>query len=1120
MKKLCVFLMITGLATLAWADADDLVSQGKDKLYNRDVIGAHDDFEAALALEANHPQANLWYGLTRLIVVFQADATIDLLNAFGITKNNGDPIDAAALNPNNPDIKLPPGLPDNSPDLDEAQAYLRDVILNEVDLSLSENFSKLDDTFLDTIDTPYGLREIDAGEILLAKSLLNTLSSLLHIFSAYDTDQADIDYLVGQLASGQTSINYWLGVYTDLLTPRDGTSSIAGTQFNLAKSAFDSMLNNILDAINFVENEIDNQSDDLIVLDMSDPEIAAGVAETRERLNIMLASLDGPEDVIIPADLYRGVYDKTVALDLSELFNENDPLNIRALLPGFNADNNVLRSSFPDPTLSGVFPDATQADANHFLGFGPKFEEVKITWSGDTPVVELNWEAETDPTFSYYRVYCSITPEDAGSWKIIGGDIANPSETNLIHSDVSEAVSQIYYYRLRTYYNSGAEETYAKEAKAVLSIYVDVNAEASSTVADGSRQNPHKDLSLVLNNYATPGTRVRIAQGVYSDPLWNFHIWKKNGIIVEGGYEAENWTRDIRRYETILEGGDEVYQAVLNVVNTDDVTIDGLVITGGKGNGIDAWSAPGTTIRNCTLAYNRYNGINAWNYEYPVRPIEISGCVIEHNRGGVNFSGGAGIIRNNLIRNNGGSAAIVCHGNNSSQGQIIIDNNTIINNTSGGIVCQQYSTNTIIRNNIIVNNTGDGYYHSGIWSDDYSSPDIYNNNVFGNTPGNYYKCSSGIGDISEDPLFVDGPLGSYYLDDDSPCVDSGSDLANNLGFDDSYTTRVDGKADANQVDMGYHYPALLNSLNMVTINEFLPDPTGSDAGGEWVELYNSGDSAIDIGGCWIDDITIGGGSPQQIPYGTMVSAHGFYSLTLPGSDYLNNDADTANLLWPGGSGVIDQKDYTATTEGASHYRYPDGGDWAADLDITPTRGAVNDGNLLPAPTADFTVDANEGLRPLRVKFKSLSTGEITDYSWDFGDGYTSVKKNPRHKYRKVGKYTVSLTVTGSGGSDTETKTDYITVKKNNRPNITFLENYFDYFIAWSGRDAEDTPGELTYTYKIDYGQWSAPEKLHYVKVSELIRNLNLAPGKHIFRVRAIDTHNVYSRAKCITFKVK
>ncbi|MHC4207280.1 MAG: Calx-beta domain-containing protein, partial [Planctomycetota bacterium] len=77
--------------------------------------------------------------------------------------------------------------------------------------------------------------------------------------------------------------------------------------------------------------------------------------------------------------------------------------------------------------------------------------------------------------------------------------------------------------------------------------------------------------------------------------------------------------------------------------------------------------------------------------------------------------------------------------------------------------------------------------------------------------------------------------------------------------------------------------------------------------------------------------------------------------------------------------------------------------------------------------ADFSGFPLSGNGPLTVNFTDLSAGTITAYSWDFGDGGTSVDQNPSHTYDSAGVYTVSLTLTGPGGNNTETKTDYITV---------------------------------------------------------------------------------------------
>lgn len=79
------------------------------------------------------------------------------------------------------------------------------------------------------------------------------------------------------------------------------------------------------------------------------------------------------------------------------------------------------------------------------------------------------------------------------------------------------------------------------------------------------------------------------------------------------------------------------------------------------------------------------------------------------------------------------------------------------------------------------------------------------------------------------------------------------------------------------------------------------------------------------------------------------------------------------------------------------------------------------------PVANFTASATSGVAPLALNFTSTSTGSVTTYAWTFGDGMTSTTQNPSHVYSAAGSYTVGLTVTGSGGSNTKTMSNYITV---------------------------------------------------------------------------------------------
>ncbi|MBD0331089.1 MAG: PKD domain-containing protein [Chitinophagaceae bacterium] len=79
------------------------------------------------------------------------------------------------------------------------------------------------------------------------------------------------------------------------------------------------------------------------------------------------------------------------------------------------------------------------------------------------------------------------------------------------------------------------------------------------------------------------------------------------------------------------------------------------------------------------------------------------------------------------------------------------------------------------------------------------------------------------------------------------------------------------------------------------------------------------------------------------------------------------------------------------------------------------------------PFANFTSNITAGCSPIVVNFKDLSTGNPTSWLWDFGNGNTSTKQNPSATYFNLGTYTVSLTVTNASGSNTTTKTAYITV---------------------------------------------------------------------------------------------
>ncbi len=90
------------------------------------------------------------------------------------------------------------------------------------------------------------------------------------------------------------------------------------------------------------------------------------------------------------------------------------------------------------------------------------------------------------------------------------------------------------------------------------------------------------------------------------------------------------------------------------------------------------------------------------------------------------------------------------------------------------------------------------------------------------------------------------------------------------------------------------------------------------------------------------------------------------------------------------------------------------------------------------PVANFSGTPTSGTAPLEVSFTDLSNGEIDSWLWTFGDGGTSTDQNPTYTYYDHGIYTVSLEVTGPGGSDADTKNNYITsIVEENSPEDFF-----------------------------------------------------------------------------------
>ncbi len=126
---------------------------------------------------------------------------------------------------------------------------------------------------------------------------------------------------------------------------------------------------------------------------------------------------------------------------------------------------------------------------------------------------------------------------------------------------------------------------------------------------------------------------------------------------------------------------------------------------------------------------------------------------------------------------------------------------------------------------------------------------------------------------------------------------------------------------------------------------------------------------------------------------------------------------------------------TSTIQNPSH-SYSNAGQYTVSLKATNNIGSntktitnyitVN-AIIGSGPVAAFTASKTIITEGQSIQFTDQSTNNPTSWSWEFGDGGTSTSKSPSHKYSDVGTYTVTLTATNSFGSDSETKSGYVTV---------------------------------------------------------------------------------------------
>ena len=180
-------------------------------------------------------------------------------------------------------------------------------------------------------------------------------------------------------------------------------------------------------------------------------------------------------------------------------------------------------------------------------------------------------------------------------------------------------------------------------------------------------------------------------------------------------------------------------------------------------------------------------------------------------------------------------------------------------------------------------------------------------------------------------------------------------------------------------------------------------------------------------------------------------------------------------------------------------------------------GTVIDPGTKKNPVANASASPAIGTAPLAVNFSSAgssdSDGTIQTYHWDFNDGSSSSSANPAHTYNAAGVYIATLVVTDNDGlSSSDTVT--ITVANATPTAPTAPANV-------KATAVSTTQVNLTWTastspigisrYEIERSYNHGSYSLVGTSTTASFANSSVSPGiTYLYRVRAVDTHNVFS----------
>ena len=497
-------------------------------------------------------------------------------------------------------------------------------------------------------------------------------------------------------------------------------------------------------------------------------------------------------------------------------------------------------------------------------------------------------------------------------------------------------------------------------------------------------------------------------------------VWEKNITVLSGDLEDDD-TTDTNGVITNTANitGTNTRHVVTGHGITETAVVDGFTVTGGHASGPD-WpdytgagmfnSEGSPTLTNVTFSGNKASSAAGGMFNSKGSPIltNVTFNGNEATRGGGIFNREGNPILTAVTfstnsANEGGG--MYNEGDSPTLNEVTFDGNRA--DVHGGGLYNEQGNPKLTKinfNNNRADNFGGGLYN------EQGNPKLtnvtFNNNKAFFEGGGLFNMNGNptLTDVTFDgnwAQFFGGGMASW----------TGSPILTNVTFSSNSAVYIGGGGI-------YSAVGIVQVKNSIIAGNTLGEGSSvsdSDVNGAFTSLgYNLiGDATGSTGFSHdVNDDQVGSGAAPIDP------VLGDLALNPPGS--------TATMALLTGSPAIDKgscQDFTTDQRGA-----------ARPVDI-PTITNVEEGDgcdigayEVQIATANFEGSPISGLPPLTVSFRNLSSGDYSSCQWDFGDNTTSSDcENPEHVYAAVGSYPVSLKITGAGGSDTESKEDYIVV---------------------------------------------------------------------------------------------